>query len=277
MAVEKFPRRVSGVADRPLQGRGAPRDASRLQLVHITDVGAAREILRSGQLDMRKCKVFEKELTYFFVYRPAYKPKDSGEPSEYVDEFPFVFVLDPKSLGAPYHVYPLDTGGAVAGAFNDAANRYAYLEDFALEETLEGAARHIDWAFGSSGAYYDGDLKPDLEAELPFHETVPRTFINIAKLAQRGHNRPDGRASAIEVAYRKHVRLKPNVKFAVLPRQFLEDPRGKNIPVIAALEEAGISWKHYEWRPICGPTIFTRKSIRSFASILSERGFYEVK
>ena len=256
MAVDKFPRRTAGVPDRTLRGRGRNNDASKLRLVHITEVGAAREILRSGQIDMRRCKVFEKELTYFFVLRPAYKLKESAEASEYVDEFPFVFVIEPRSLGAPFHVYPLDTGGAVNGAFNDAANRYSYLEDFALEENLEGAARHIDWAFGTAAAYYDGDLKPDLESTLPFHDSIPRTFINIAKLAQHGHNRPDARASAIEVAYRKHVKLKPHVKFVVLPKQFLEDPRGDNAPMFKALRDAGINWKHYEWGPNMRPSDF---------------------
>lgn len=248
--------RKEGRIEYGLRARGSKADPTRLMLVHVTAVGAAREILRAGQITVNRCKVFRRELIYFFVLRPAYKLKNSHEKRELIDFFPFVFVLDPALIGAPYHVYPFDTGAAVSGAFDAGHSPWVPLEDYALEETLQGAADHIAWAFGTRSNYFDGRLKPDLAKTLPEWDSHGLTFIEIARLAAEGSNRPDLRASSIEVAYTAHMPLDPHVKFAVMPRQFLEDARGRNTAMITALTAAGIEWETYDWRPNRPPEDF---------------------
>lgn len=241
-------------------------------LVHVTPVGAAREIIRSGKIETRQCKVFGKALAYFFALRPAYRLKDGGEPSDQLDRFPFVFIVDPEGLGAPYHVYPFDTGGAMKGAFDEQANDYVYLEDYRLRPNFDAVSGHIGWAFGSRPAYYDGELRNDLDATLAYHEAGPRSFLGIASLAAVGSNRPDQRASAIEIAFDRHVPLKGNVKFAVIPRQFLEDPRGDNTAMIEGLKAAGIAWTYYEWEPNRTPDEFRLEISRLVRQHLVEKG-----
>lgn len=248
--------RTQGRTHYGLRGRSSGTDTSGLMLIHVTPVGAAREILRAGQITVRSCKVFNRNLVYFFVLRPAYKLKDSREKRELIDFFPFVFVLDPALMGAPFHVYPFDTGGAFGGAFDAGHSPWLPLEDYALEETLQGAAGHIGWAFDSRADYFDGRLKPGLIGSLPDWDSHGRTFLEIARLAAEGSNQPDLRASSIEVAYAAHVTLNPHVKFAVIPRQFLEDARGWNTPMIDALTSAGIEWETYDWRPNRPPEDF---------------------
>ena len=247
-------RRTSGTSDPALRRRaeGAVRD---FYLVHVTSVGFAREIIRAGQIDTRPCKVLGPGLVYTFAMRPAYKLRGSETKHEIIDYFPFVFLLSTENIGPPYHVYPFDTGGALSGAFDDGASPAVYLEDYELEETLKAVNDHIEWAFGAPVDYYDGKLKPDLGKNLPDWDAVGKTYAKIARLASAGSNQPDRRASAIEVAYDRHIPL-GEVKFAILPYQFLEDPRGPNTDMIDRLKAAGVEWQTYDWRPNRSPADF---------------------
>lgn len=247
-------RRTSGDANCSLRGRAiAPqRD---FYLIHVTAVGTAREIIRAEQLEARVCNVLNVNLVYFFALRPAYKLNGADKKKDILDFFPFVFLVSTENLGAPYHVYPFDTGGALEGAFDEGASPAMYLEDYALEETLQAVNDHISWAFGTPANYYDGKLKPDFGKDIPDWDAGPKTFAKISRLASVGSNQPDRRASAIEVAYSRHIPL-GNVKFAILPYQFLEDPHGPNTDMIDRLTAAGVSWETYQWRPNRAPADF---------------------
>lgn len=236
-----------------------PVSADHLPLVHVTEVGAAREIVDRGQIETRDCSVFAKKLTYFFVLRPAYRPKKDNVKSDHLNHFPFVFIVSPEHLGSPFHVYPFDTGGADSGMFDERADRHVMLEDFELEPSLLGAKRHISWAFGTLDAYFDGELKPDLARSLKPWDDVPLSFIAIAKLAALGANRADRRASAIEVAYRDHVRLKGNVRLIILPKQYLEDGDSKNTEFMKKLKKADIDWITYNWQPNTTPEEYSEQ------------------
>lgn len=253
-AVAILTRRTSGAPHTALRGR-ATGEVQDFYLVHVTSVGFAREIIRAGQIDARPCKVLDEKLIYAFALRPAYKLRESEAKSDIMDYFPFVFLISTKNLAQPYHVYPFDTGGALSGAFDDGASPAVYLEDYALDETLKAVNDHIKWAFGSPADYYDGRLKPDFGENIPDWDAVGKTYAKIAKLASAGHNQPDRRASAIELAYRQHIPL-GHVKFAVLPSQFLEDPRGPNTEMIEKLKAADIAWQCYQWRPNRAPADF---------------------
>lgn len=237
----------------------SPVSVDHLPLVHVTEVGSAREIVDREQIETRDCPVFKKKLTYFFLLRPAYRPKKDDDKSDHINHFPFVFIVSPDNLGPPFHVYPFDTGGAASGMFDERADKHVFLEDFELDQNFVGAKRHIAWAFGTLGAYFDGELKPDLAKALKPWEDVPLSFIAIAKLAALGANRADRRASAIEVAYQDHVRLKDNVKFVILPKQYLEDGDSKNIEFMRKLKKAGIDWITYNWQPNSAPEEYSEQ------------------
>jgi hypothetical protein len=247
-------RRTSGEMNCSLRGR-ANAALKSFYLVHVTAVGVAREIIRAGQIEARACKTLDANLAYFFALRPAYKLRDSDQKNDILDFFPFVFLVNTDNLGAPYHVYPFDTGGALEGAFDEGASPAIFLEDYALEETLQAVGHHIAWAFGTPADYYDGKLKSSFGKDIPDWDSGPKTFAKIARLASVGSNRPDRRASAIEVAYARHVPLS-DVKFAVLPYQFLEDPHGPNTDMIDRLTAAGVAWETYQWRPNRAPADF---------------------
>jgi hypothetical protein len=244
-----------------------------LPLVHVTAVGIAREIISSRALETRTCKVFNRGLLYFFVVRPAYRLKDGDAKSHQINRFPFVFLVKSSAIPDPYHVYPVDTGGAVRGVFDEQADPYVLLEDYELEPNLKAAAGQIAWAFGTLEAYIKGDLRADILNDVPPHETVTRGFVDIARMAGSGSNQPDKRASAVEVAVSHHVQLKDNVLLAILPKQYIEvDGQSSNHDFIAALNSEGISWEVYDWQPNAAPNDFQDEIARIATSFFKKLG-----
>ena len=114
---------------------------------------------------------------------------------------------------------------------------------------LAAAQRHISWQFGNNAAYFDGDAKPGLIDEVPHFKMVVRACLKIAALAATGANRPDKRASAIEVAYDTHIPLKDHVRLVILPKQYVEDLGHRNTALIAELDALGLIWEPYDWLP----------------------------
>ena len=239
-------KRTSGADNPTLRGRASgPKDS--YYLVHVTSVGAAREIIRAEQIEMRYCEAFGRNLVYFFALRPAYKLKGSEEKRSIIDFFPSVFLVSTEHMPSPFHVYPFDTGGALQGAFDDGASDHVFLADYELETNFQAASDHISWAFETRENYYDGKLRPRFSEQFPSWDVGPLTFEKIAGLASIGRNRPDRRASAIELAFETHVRL-DRIRLIILPKQFMEHPAGDNTEMIESLKAARVEWETYEWQ-----------------------------
>lgn len=253
-----MPRRIGIAGDRQVRERSATAKLThdKLPLVHVTSVWAANEIVTAGKLETRHCKVFRRDLIYFFVLRPAYKDKHSDEKSHQLTRFPVVLILNPEAVEVPFHVYPFDTGAAVSGAFGDQADPYVPLEDYELEPTHAAAAGHIAWAFKTPLAYFDGQLRHDILADVPDFESVTRGFVDVARMGRAGSNQHDKRASAIEVAVSHDLDLKGSVLFAVLPKQYLEAASGPNAMLLARLAELDIEHQFYNWQPNTAPREF---------------------
>jgi hypothetical protein len=154
-----------------------------LDLIHVTSVGAGREIVSLGQIEARPCAIFKRDLVYMFLARPAYRLRNGAAKSDQINRFPCAFVIRPDRLGAPFHVYPFDTGAGVSGSFGDTVDPHVYLEDYELEPSLSAAQRHIAWAFGSNRQYFEGDLIPGLAQGLHPWQSVGLGWLTIAGLA----------------------------------------------------------------------------------------------
>ncbi|MDP4024737.1 hypothetical protein Q8W71_19085 [Methylobacterium sp. NEAU 140] len=258
MRKKGFELRKSGIPDRSIR-QNKVDETHEIYLVHICNVGALREIIRTRKIITNGCRVFKRELNYFFLLKAAYKPKSSEEKSDLLDFFPAAIVLNASKLPEPHHVYPFDSGGAHSGAFNEAYNPYLALDDFELEPNFSSALGHVDWAFSSRKNYYHGVLIPGLHENIPVWMAAPATFLKIAKLAQAGHNRPDSRASAVEVAFSEHVPLVPHVHHLIFPKQFLEDKHAINGDVDGFLSTSECSYCSYDWQPNRMPSDFHRE------------------
>lgn len=242
-------------------------------LIHVTPVGWGRRIVSSARIEARHCQIFGHDLVYTFLERPAYRFRDGDLKSDQVSRFPFVFILSSEHLGPPHHVYPFDTGAAVAGLYGKTADPTVYLEDYELSPTLIGALKHIAWGFGSNSAYFEGTLKADLAERLPNWNVVGRGWTAIAGLASVGHDRPDARAAAIEIAYRGHINLKQHhARLAIFPLQFIEDECGSNSEFLDQLKALNLTYKTYNWRPNETPDSFMDEVTRIVREHLEEIG-----
>ena len=229
-----------------------------LGLIHITSTGYGREIINSGKLEIKNCSVFHNKLVYFFFGRPVYRLTGGDEKTDIIGRFPIAFVFSAKDLGSPFHVYPFDTGAAHRGLFDSQSSPGDFLDDFELEPTIEGARKHIGWAFENNSAYFEGDIRSGLINKIEEWHTVARGYIRIAGLAATGNNTPDKRAAAIEIAYERNVPLKANLQLVILPKQFVENVAAgsKNERLLASLKESGANWEMYDWRPHETPNFY---------------------
>ncbi len=247
-----MPRRDNVRYDRQLIARSA-RGAlpAELPLVHVTAAWLAKEIVRDRAFTPKWCDVFEKDLLYFFVLRPAYKSKHGNEESHQLSRFPVVFIVKPSAVPAPAHVYPFDTGGAAKGAFAKQADPFVYLEDYAVEASHNGAVGHIGWAFSSLEGYYKGDLKQDIQADIPLSESVTLGYIDVARMGIEGSNQHDKRASTVEVASSHNVALQDNIDLVVFPKQYVEGN-----PLYDEVIALGAEVELYDWQPNRAPDEF---------------------
>jgi hypothetical protein len=226
-------------------------------LVHVTSVGWGRRIVGGGLLERRQCNVFGKELVYFFVARPAYRFGRGDEKSDQLNFFPFAVVLSPSALPAPYHVFPFDTGAYMAGFYDEVVDPSIYLEDYELDPDLTSAVRHIEWAFGSLEEYYDAKVRSGLAGSMPHWRSVAQSWIRIASLAATGRERPDRRASALELAYAQSVDLRQgHARLLIFPEQLLEDPNGANSALLQSIRDLNVDFETYDWRPNETPDSF---------------------
>lgn len=269
-----IPRRHGLPPDRQLRKRAARGTLpEKLPLVHVTAVWPASEIVRSGKFETRHCTTFKRNLLYFFVLRPAYRISDGDAKSHQINRFPVVFIVSPDAVPNPHHVYPFDTGGAVTGVFAEQADPHVPLEDYELEPKHAAAAGHIGWAFETLEAYYDGELKGDLLDNVPDFETVTRGYNDIARMGRSGSNRPDKRASAIEIAANHDIDLRGNVLLAILPKQYLEAASGTNNDFIKLLMDWDIDTRVYDWQPNTKPNEFQEEIARIARAWFKENGY----
>ena len=200
--------------------------------------------------------MFRRDLVYMFLARPAYRLRNGDAKFDQINRFPCAFLIRPEKLGPPFHIYPFDTGAGVSGCYGDTADPHVYLEDYELDPDLSAAQRHIAWAFGGNRQYFERDLIPGLAQGLRAWQSIGRGWLAIAGKAATGSNQPDKRASAIEVAYSKHLPLKGYARLAIFPQQLIEDEHERNSAFIEQLTKHDLAWDTYDWRPNETPDFF---------------------
>lgn len=248
-------RRPNVAYERQLQKHSKPVGLpASLPLAHVTAAWKAIEIVKSGQFETRHCDVFDQELVYWFVLRPAYRGKNGDRPSHQLSHFPVAFVMRPEAVRHPRHVYPFDTGAGATGALANKADSHVYLEDYALEASHAGAMGQIGWAFGTVDAYFRGELRADIEDGIPFTESVTRGYIDVARMGREASNEHDKRASAIEMAATHDVQITDNLLLAILPKQYVED----GTDLVARLKKLRVTVDTYDWQPNRAPDEFQK-------------------
>lgn len=208
--------------------RNTVGDADMLPMIHTTTSYNISSIKDTNELKPTLCNVFNEDLLYLFVGRPAYKRKDTGSQAEYW-ELPCCFIFD-ELVGAQFKkVYPFDSGAFLQKRYPE----YIGMMPVSAFESNNNAApsRIISAFFGSADRYFSGKAKDVDQFEAEFDLGVLETEVRaLRRLA--GDGTPtnfDDRRFTIEVHLDQKIDFSNSPPSAVvLPSIYLRDEEIKN-------------------------------------------------
>src|SRR5687768_13496837 len=129
-----------------------------MPLTHVTKGLIAEDIIRSGNVDVSICTVFNEPLAYFFYGRPSYRVKGDG-PIKLEGACPFCFIFDGALIRDARAINALDSGAFSNRLFKHYMMEEMNIEDFGLENDVTRPNRVIGAVFSSLKKYFEGDLK----------------------------------------------------------------------------------------------------------------------
>jgi hypothetical protein len=180
-----------------------------------------KHIIQDIQLKTFTCKVFEKDLLYFFYGRPSYRIKANGLPTSSPAYLPVCFILDFGKTGLPYHVYPFDSGAENANLFGDFLHERWSNADFALTPGLEAPGRVVSCYYDTNKNYF---LEKPIGRTIMPMDLEAQSYKNLVE--NQGDTKYDNRRSSVEVAYDTHIQLSAENLLAVaLPINLMDDKR----------------------------------------------------
>lgn len=209
-----------------------------LPLFHSCEGYSGTKIIEEGILKVQECKVFSKELSYYFYGKPAY-PVGEKFPEKRTDEFycPVCFIVKPETVPI-YEIYPFDTGAFEANIYSDFFPRGIKLEDYRLKSELEIICSYIKVMFGNNDNYLSGKC---IQSDYDLPEI--RCLINM--LNPKGAFDIDERSNTVEVISDGNVYLKDVIECIILPDEMLRNRHVKEF-----LAKHSIKYKTYRFKPL---------------------------
>lgn len=196
-----------------------------LPYVHSTKSLNLRELIARSGLDPKKCEVYNEELLYFFLGRPAYRwIKPDGTPQDW--ELPTCFVFNDLPTTSIVRTVPFDSGAHATGRYPSYVQNVP-LQNF--EANFSGADRRIVSAFfGSFQNYLRGEARARVELENEFAlSPLDAEILSISQLANDvSASGIDDRRFSVEVQCSEPVNFSEYSPDAIiLPTAYLKDER----------------------------------------------------
>lgn len=219
--------------------------------VHSTKSMNLREIIKQSGLSPSNCEVYNEEILYFFVGRPAYRwSRPSGSPQDW--ELPTCFVFKEIEELKIERVIPFDSGAHNKSLYP------SYIQNIPKEnfqsELAEAPRKIVSAFFGSFSNYVAGKAKPRLELTEEFSlSPFDAEVLSISTLA----NDPsvqgaDDRRFTIEVQTSSRISFESNPPSAVI----LPTPYLKEKAVVEAINEWGCDVLNYDVFGLSLPSYF---------------------
>ena len=210
---------------------------SSMPLVHVCDSFTFRKIMVSGVIAPAHCKVFKKDLSYFFYGRPSYRVSSQEQTTNAKSMFPICFILDPSCVSVISDAYPFDTGAFCAGIFSDYVHPKSDISDYRFVNQMEFIQKFVGYFYSNNTSYYDG--VPSIT-----QQSLPAMAFELHSLHQlitsESAEKFDDRCHTIEILTEQKVDINSGViKAMVLPSSIASDPEvssfmyDKNIEPIA--------------------------------------------
>lgn len=209
---------------RDFLARNSVRSTTGLPLVHTTQAYFLRSILKQDAIVPQWCDVFRKDVSYFFVGRPAFKVRGGeSEASEW--ELPCCFILQYDAVLKPTRVFPFDSG-AFAGGRMPNYLRMMNINEFDVAALADGPTRIIGAYFADIRSYFRGRAKGTEDFQREFSPGVFDAEIKaIHRLALDTNNaKLDDRRLSVELQTDASIELTVHAPLAVIaPLPYFED------------------------------------------------------
>jgi hypothetical protein len=205
--------------------RNTVGETSALPLIHTTRSYNIASIKDTNHIKPTRCDVFDDDLTYLFVGRPAYKRNDPGSQAEYW-ELPCCFIFSELPGADLKRVYPFDSGGFARGLYPDYIGLMPMTQFEVDSPTAPG--KIISAFFGDASRYFSGNAKDKDVFEDEFQLGVLETEVRaLRRLAQDGTpSNFDDRRFSIEVQIGDTIDFAASPPDAVvLPSIYLRDEK----------------------------------------------------
>lgn len=200
----------------------SPRVLEAMPFVHVCDCFTFRKILATGVIAPTLCKVFDKQLSYFFYGRPSYRVGSADSTSNAMSMFPICFILEPNQITSISDAYPFDTGAFRAGIFSRYVHPKADVSDYKLVGELEFLQKFVGYFYSSNSSYYDG-------VSTISNGNLPAMAFELQSLHQMITSQTteefDDRCHTIEIQTDQAIDLTSGgIKAMVLPSSIASDP-----------------------------------------------------
>ncbi len=214
---------------------------SLLPLVHNTNASNLSLIFDSGEIAVRTCKHFQKELVYCFYGRAAYMEQTGSInfPNTYA---PVSLIIKPEGWQMQLSgIFPFDTGAFMGGTYADLIPQRSMqaLQRYQLESNLEQVRKAIALFFGTNDAYRRGEPVAPAAGEPSMIDNEAYCYHHILRLPIRG--RADCRGKTVEIQLENPIPLNRSaIETLIVPRQLSADVR-----FVQAVASSGLDLQYY--------------------------------
>lgn len=194
-----------------------------LPFFHSCDAGYLQDILDAGELQPRKCKLYQEDLLYLFYGRPAYKSADTNN-SRLLFMMPVVFIVNYDAVTTIKRSVAFDSGAF--SRYSEYLHKSMNLNEFELTPTKDSLNKMVDYFFEGNDPYFNGEAKIGVHYD-PVHFQIEGYH---AILTGNHKTEIDDRKASLEVQLDYSIALnKNNIESIILPKHLAKSPTIKSI------------------------------------------------
>lgn len=193
----------------------------KLPFFHTCKGDSLRSIFFNKKIRPTRCEIFNKELTYLFYGKPAYRVSGCKSSSRDPGRFPVSFVINLESPQIE-HVYPFDTGALSNSIFKDIFEDVVNPALFEIGSSLDCLQNFITCFYETDEKYFNCQPVVDQKCFSRFSFELVRTLMLVNEKASTKY---DNRAYTAELQITNALDFNgSNIKAILLPEFFMEDP-----------------------------------------------------
>ncbi len=257
-------------------------DIQFLPLFHSCPGSNAEEIFINNELKATTCKVFEKDLLYFFYGKPSYPVSEKISKQFRTDTYAcpvcFVYNIDKIDICG---IHPFDTGAYLRGmysTFSINGDKEKLYKDYYLGNDKNEIKKYITVFYSNNDNYLRGTptkchiggrvISIENKDSQKESEIEPSIVKLIRLLNCDGEFDFDERSRTIEVMTEKSIDIIDSVELIIMPDNLAEN---KNVKEFLD-NNKDIEYKTYYHRPLAKADRFNEAVFQKMIEYMKEKG-----